>query len=136
MIQFLIIESTPQYTAKERAEGINRELWRLSIPESEEMPNQVTQKVFSEVTHPTTGQVALMGDFDYEIVRYHDGSMVDISKLISYISENTSQVEIDLLSQYVMNTPKFPFRNILPSVSVVISLKQAELDGWFQEPIE
>lgn len=131
MVELLIIEATPRYTAKERQEGINRELWRLCIPESKETPKQVTQKIFGEITHPTTGQVALMGDFDYEIVRYRDNNRVNLTKLIGFITENTSKNEIGQLTQYVMNTPKFPFRNILPSVSVVISLQQAELDGWF-----
>ena len=132
MRKLLVIRPTASYTAQQRIDGINRELWRLCIPESVETPDQVTQKVFGQIEHPTTGELALIGDFTYEIVRYKDPTKINLTKLIQYIGENTTQQEIDALTAYVMATAKFPFQNIIPSISIVIDENQATQDGWFQ----
>ena len=59
---YLPVEPQLDMTSAERAEAIDREVWRLRRPLSVQSPNDVTQFYYPRITHPTTGEVAIVGD--------------------------------------------------------------------------
>ena len=65
---YLPVEETIEgMTSAERAEAIDREVWRLRRPLSVQSPNDITQFYYPRITHPETGQVAIVGQTDEEV---------------------------------------------------------------------
>ena len=90
-------ETIPGMTSAERAEAIDREVWRLRRPLSVQSPNDVTQFYYPRITHPTTGQVAIVGDTT-ENVKIHPD--VDLTELLALLPE-VPQAEKDGLVMFI-----------------------------------
>ena len=81
---YLPVQETIQdMTSAERAEAIDREVWRLRRPLSVQSPNDVTQFYYPRITHPTTGQVAIVGDTT-ENVKIHPD--VDLTSSVHVVT--------------------------------------------------
>ena len=125
-------ETIPGMTSAERAEAIDREVWRLRRPLSVQSPNDVTQFYYPRITHPTTGQVAIVGDTD-ENVKIHPD--VDLTNLRALLPE-VPQVEKDGLVAFIdaNRGGTVPFGQLIPSTSEQLTEVEAEAVGWFDYP--
>ena len=129
---YLPVQETIQdMTSAERAEAIDREVWRLRRPLSVQSPNDITQFYYPRITHPETGQVAIVGDTD-EHVRIHQD--VDLTAMIALMPE-VPQVEKDQLVAYI-NANRggtVAFSTFIPSSSTQLTQAEAEAAGWFPD---
>ena len=124
-------ETIPGMTSAERAEAIDREVWRLRRPLSVQSPNDVTQVYYPRITHPTTGQVAIVGDTTEEVKIHPD---VDLTNLIALLPE-VPQVEKDGLVAFIdaNRGGTVPFGQLIPSTSEQLTQVEAEAAGWFPD---
>jgi hypothetical protein len=125
----------------ERAEAIDREVWRLRRPLSVH-----TQFYYPRITHPTTGQVAIVGQTDEEVKIHPD---VDLTNLLALLPE-VPQAEKDGLVAYIdanrggtvpfgqliPSTCTVPFGQLIPSTSTQLTEVEAEAEGWLPDPID
>jgi hypothetical protein len=125
-------ETIPGMTSAERAEAIDREVWRLRRPLSVQSPNDVTQFYYPRITHPTTGQVAIVGDTT-ENVKIHPD--VDLTELLLLLPE-VPQAEKDGLVMFIdaNRGGTVPFGQLIPSTSEQLTQVEAEAVGWFDYP--
>jgi hypothetical protein len=131
---YLPVEATiPGMTSEERAYAINAEVWRLRRPAIYIKP-QDTQYYYGQITHPTTGQVAIVGDTTEEIRIHPD---VDLTDLLALLPE-VPQEEKDGLVLYIdaNRGSSVPFGQLIPSTSTQLTQAEAEALGWFPDPIE
>jgi hypothetical protein len=118
----------------ERAEAIDAEVWALRRPDSLRSPQDITRYYYPRITHPTTGQVAIVGDTE-ENVRIHPD--VDLTKLLELLPE-VPQAEKDGLVMFIdaNRGGTVPFGQLIPSTSTQLTQVEAEAEGWFpDEPI-
>jgi len=130
---YLPVEATiPGMTSAERAEAIDAEVWCLVRPASVQLP-QDTKYIYPRITHPTTGQVAIVGDTD-EQVRIHQD--VDLTELLLLLPE-VPQAEKDGLVAYIdaNRGGSVPFSTLIPSSSSQLTQAEAESAGWFPDDL-
>lgn len=128
---YLPVEATiPGMTSEERATAINAEVWALLRPSALQLP-QDTKLKYGQQTHPTTGQVAIVGDTTEEIYIHPD---VDLTTLIALLPE-VPQAEKDGLVMFIdMNRGgTVPFGQLIPSTSTQLTQVEAEAEGWFPD---
>ena len=134
-IVYLPVEATiPGMTSAERAEAIDAEVWALRRPDSVRSPQDITRYYYPRITHPTTGQVAIVGQTD-ENVRIHPD--VALTKLLALLPE-VPQAEKDGLVMFIdaNRGGSVPFGQLIPSTSTQLTEVEAEAEGWFpDEPI-
>ena len=131
---YLPVEPQLGMTSAERAEAIDREVWRLRRPLSVQSPNDITQFYYPRITHPETGQVAIVGQTDEE-VRIHPD--VDLTDLLALLPE-VPQEEKDGLVMFIdaNRGGTVPFGQLIPSTSTQLTQVEAEAAGWFpDEPL-
>lgn len=129
---YLPVQETIQdMTSAERAEAIDREVWRLRRPLSVQSPNDVTQFYYPRITHPTTGQVAIVGDTDEQVKIHPD---VDLTNLLELLPE-VPQAEKDGLVAFIdaNRGGSVPFGQLIPSTSEQLTQVEAEAAGWFPD---
>ena len=129
---YLPVEETiPGMTSGERATAINAEVWSLRRPDSVKSPNDVTRYYYPQITHPTTGQVAIVGDTT-EQVRIHPD--VDVTELLLLLPE-VPQAEKDGLVMFIdaNRGGSVPFGQLIPSTSTQLTQVEAEAAGWFPD---
>jgi len=131
---YLPVEATiPGMTSEERATAINAEVWCLLRPAVLQLP-QDTKLKYGQQTHPTTGQVAIVGDTEESIYIHPD---VDLTNLLALMPE-VNQVEKDQLVAYI-NANKggsVLFSTLIPSSSDQLTQVEAEAAGWFPDVLE
>lgn len=122
-------ESIPGMTSGERATAINAEVWSLRRPDSVKSPNDVTRYYYRQITHPTTGQEAIVGDTT-EMIRIHPD--VDLTELLLLLPE-VPQAEKDALVMFINANRggSVPFGQLIPSTSEQLTEVEAEAAGWF-----
>ena len=128
---YLPVEATiPGMTSGERATAINAEVWALLRPAVLQLP-QDTKYKYPQTTHPTTGQVAIVGDTTEEIYIHPD---VDLTNLLELLPE-VPQAEKDGLVMFIdMNRGgTVPFGQLIPSTSEQLTQVEAEALGWFPD---
>ena len=125
---YLPVEPIEGMTSGERADALDRECWRLYRPDSIKNPNDVTRRLFPEVTHPDTEQVAIIGQTDEQV---YISPEVDLTNLLALLPE-VPQTEKDLLVTYIeINKGDYvPFENLVPSTSVQLTEAEAVAAGW------
>lgn len=125
---YLPVEPITGYTSAERAEAINAEVWSLRRPDSVKSPNDVTRYYYGTITHPTTGQVAIVGDTT-EQIRVHQS--VDMTNMIALMPE-VPQSEKDQLVAYIdaNRGGTVLFGNLVPSTSEQLTESEADAAGW------
>jgi len=129
---YLPVEATiPGMTSQERAYAINAEVWSLRRPDSVKSPNDVTRYYYGQITHPTTGQVAIVGDTTEEIRIHPD---VDLTDLLALLPE-VPQAEKDGLVMFIdaNRGGSVPFGQLIPSTSTQLTQVEAEAEGWFTD---
>lgn len=130
---YLPVEPTADMTTEERAKAINAEVWSLRRPDSVKSPQDITRYYYPTITHPTTGQWAIVGDTD-EQVRIHQD--VDMTVMISLMPE-VPQAEKDQLVAYI-NANRggtVAFSTFIPSSSTQLTEAEADAAGWFPDEI-
>jgi hypothetical protein len=130
---YLPVEPTADMTTEERAKAINAEVWSLRRPDSVKSPNDITRFYYPTITHPTTGQWAIVGETD-EQVRIHQD--VDMTVMISLMPE-VPQAEKDQLVAYI-NANRggtVAFSTFIPSSSTQLTQAEAEAAGWFPDDL-
>ena len=128
---YLPVEPQLGMTSAERAEAIDREVWRLRRPLSVQSPNDITQFYYPRITHPTTGQVAIVGQTDEEVKIHPD---VDLTDLLALLPE-VPQAEKDGLVMFIdaNRGGTVPFGQLIPSTSTQLTQVEAEAEGWFPD---
>ena len=133
-VVYLPVEATiPGMTSAERAEAIDAEVWCLVRPSSVQLP-QDTKYLYPRITHPTTGQVAIVGDTDEQVPVHPD---VDLTELLLLLPE-VPQAEKDGLVMFIdaNRGGSVPFGQLIPSTSTQLTQVEAEAAGWFpDEPL-
>lgn len=128
---YLPVEATiPGMTSAERATAINAEVWCLVRPASVQLP-QDTKYIYSQITHPTTGQEAIVGDTDEQVPIHPD---VDLTELLALLPE-VPQAEKDGLVMFIdaNRGGSVPFGQLIPSTSTQLTEVEAEAAGWFPD---
>jgi hypothetical protein len=129
---YLPVEATiPGMTSGERATAINAEVWSLRRPDRVKSPNDVTRYYYPQITHPTTGQVAIVGDTT-ENVKIHPD--VDLTELLALLPE-VPQAEKDGLVMFIdaNRGGTVPFGQLIPSSSEQLTQVEAEAAGWLPD---
>jgi len=132
---YLPVEATiPGMTSAERAEAIDAEVWALRRPDSVRSPQDITRYYYPRITHPTTGQAAIVGDTAEDIYIHPD---VDLTELLALLPE-VPQAEKDGLVMFIdaNRGGTVPFGQLIPSTSTQLTEVEAEAEGWFPDPIE
>jgi len=126
---YLPVEANVDMTSEERAKAINAEVWSLRRPDSVKHPSDITKYYYSTITHPDTGQVAIVGDTE-EMIRIHPS--VDMTVMISLMPE-VPQAEKDQLVAYIDANKggSVAFATFIPSSSVQLTEAEADAAGWF-----
>ena len=99
-------------------------------PASVQLP-QDTKYIYEQITHPTTGQVAIVGDTDENVPIHPD---VDLTNLLALLPE-VPQVEKDGLVAFIdaNRGGSVPFGQLIPSTSEQLTQVEAEAAGWFPD---
>ena len=129
---YLPVEATiPGMTSGERATAINAEVWALRRPDSVRSPQDITRYYYPQITHPTTGQVAIVGDTTEEI---YINPLVDLTNLLALLPE-VPQAEKDGLVMFIdaNRGGSVPFGQLIPSTSTQLTQVEAEAEGWFPD---
>ena len=129
---YLPVEATiPGMTSAERAFAINAQVWALRRPLSVRPPDEVSLIYYPMITHPTTGQVAIVGDTDEQVKIHPD---VDLTDLLALLPE-VPQAEKDGLVAYIDANKggSVPFSTLIPSSSEQLTQAEAEAAGWFPD---
>ena len=131
-IVYLPVEATiPGMTSAERAEAIDAQVWCLRRPASLQSPNDITKYYYPRITHPDTGEVAIVGDTTEE-VRINEA--VDLTELLALLPE-VPQAEKDGLVMFIdaNKGSSVPFGQLIPSTSTQLTQAEAEALGWFPD---
>lgn len=128
---YLPVEATiPGMTSQERAYAINAEVWCLLRPAVLQLP-QDTKYKYGQITHPETGQEAIVGDTTEDIYIHPD---VDLTELLALLPE-VPQAEKDGLVMFIdaNRGGTVPFGQLIPSTSTQLTEVEAEAEGWFPD---
>ncbi len=128
---YLPVEATiPGMTSQERAYAINAEVWCLLRPAALQLP-QDTKYKYGQITHPDTGQEAIVGDTTEEI---YINPLVDLTDLLALLPE-VPQEEKDGLVMYIdaNRGGTVPFGQLIPSTSTQLTEVEAISLGWLPE---
>ena len=126
-MNYLLVKSTQDLTATERAEAISKELYSISRPDTIKEESDVSLYLFGVIEHPTTSEAAISVDLDYVITVHQDN---DLNNLIALFA-NLSAEESNNLEAYIKTHSSFVFNNILPSDAILKTQEEMETDGWF-----
>jgi len=127
---YLPVEPQLGMTSAERADAIDAEVWCLLRPAALQLP-QDTKYLYPRITHPTTGQVAVVGDTTEDIYIHPD---VDLTELLALLPE-VPQAEKDGLVAFIdaNRGGTVPFGQLIPSTSEQLTQVEAEAEGWFPD---
>lgn len=128
---YLPVEPITGYTSEERAKAINAEVWALRRPDSVRSPQDVTRYYYPTITHPTTGQVAIVGETTEQVKIHND---VDMTNMIALMPE-VPQAEKDQLVAYIDTNRggTVAFSTFIPSSSTQLTQAEADAAGWFPD---
>jgi len=124
---YLPVEARDGLTSAERADALDSEVWKLVRPEAIQGPND-TQHLYPRMVHPTTGQVAILGETT-ETIPVHPN--VDLTDLLALLPE-VPQSEKDQLVAYINANRggSVVFGNLVPSTSTQLTEAEADAAGW------
>ena len=124
---YLPVEARDGLTSAQRADKLDAEFWRLQRPLSVQSSGD-TKYMYTRVTHPTTGQVAVLADTS-DVLRVHLDT--DLTALLAILTE-VPQSEKDALSSYINANlgGTVLFSNLIPSTSTQLTEGEARAAGW------
>ena len=128
-IVYLPVEPIEGYDSAQRADALDRECWSLYRPDNIKDPNDVTRRLFPEVTHPDTEQVAIIGETTEQV---YISPEVDLTNLLALLPEVPSGRRRTCWWRYIeVNKGGYvPFENLVPSTSVQLTEAEAVAAGW------
>lgn len=129
---YLPVEATiPGMDSAERAQAINAEVWALRRPDVLRSRYDVTRYYYSSITHPETGQEAIIGDTTEQIYIHPD---VDLTELLLLLPE-VPQAEKDGLVMFIDANKggTVPFGQLIPSTSTQLTEVEAKAEGWLPD---
>jgi len=129
---YIIILPLPHLTSEQRAYGISRELYNITVPLAIQEDYHKDGIVFGVVKHQDGMQAALQVDTEY-IIPVHP--LATLEKLVSLFPEVPEQERTQLHS-YVLHNSAFPFGAIIPSTSTVRDKEYMNANGWFPNDLE
>jgi hypothetical protein len=127
---YLPVEPQLGMTSAERADAIDAEVWCLLRPAALQLP-QDTKYLYPRITHPDTGEVAIVGDTTEDIYIHPD---VDLTELLALLPE-VPQAEKDMLVMFIdaNRGGTVQFGQLIPSTSTQLTQEEAEALGWFPD---
>ena len=125
---YLPVEPIAGYESAARAKALNIQVYALRRPASLRSSSDIVFGYYLTITHPTTGQVAIVGDTTEE-VRINEA--VDLTELLALLPE-VPQAEKDGLVMYIDANKggSVPFGQLIPSTSTQLTQAEAEALGW------
>ena len=124
---YIIILPLPHLTSEQRAYGISRELYNITVPLTIQEDYQHDGHVFGVVKHPDGMQAALHIDTDY-LIPVHP--LATLEKLVTLFPE-IPESERTMLQSFVLHNRAFPFGMIVPSTSTIRDYEYMVEQGWF-----
>lgn len=117
------------FTAEQLAKGLQREFYRISHPPEIKDPNDVTEYLSGWITHPQTGQLAII--LPDVTIRKHN--LADPSRLIDFLKDVISQAKQDELVNYYRDNGSIPIQELWELLFPNQTLTHAEMEaeGWF-----
>jgi hypothetical protein len=127
--KYIIVSGKGLISSCEMAKAINRELWFISRPIDIQAGNELTQGMFTIITHPVDGRCAMCVNLSH-IIHVHPQN--NITKLTQLMGDLPQQ-EKEALAQYISSVSEFPFGNIIPKEMNLYDEDYMLNDGWFGE---
>jgi len=124
---YIIILELPHLTSEQRAYGISRELYNITVPLAIQEDYHKDGTVFGVVKHQDGIQAALQIDTDY-LIPVHP--LATLEKLVTLFPEIPEQ-ERTMLQSFVLHNRAFPFGMIVPSTSTIRDYEYMVEQGWF-----
>ena len=130
---YLPVKPIEGMDSEQRAEVLDAEVWRLVRPASVQLP-QDTKYIYPRITHPETGQVAIVGDTTNNVPI---NPAVDLTDMLALLPE-VPQAEKDMLVMFVDANKgnSVPFGQLIPSTSEQLTEVEAQALGWLPDPID
>ena len=131
---YLPVKPIEGMDSEQRAEALDAEVWRLRRPLSLQRPTDITKYYYPRITHPDTGQVAIVGDTTEEV---YINPAVDLTDMLALLPE-VPQAEKDMLVMFVDANKgnSVPFGQLIPSTSEQLTEVEAQALGWLPDPID
>jgi hypothetical protein len=128
---YLPVEPQLGMTSAERAEAIDAQVWCLRRPASLQSPQDITKYYYPRITHPDTGEVAIVGDTTEEVRIHPDVDLTDLLELLPEVP----QAEKDGLVMFIdaNRGGSVPFGQLIPSTSTQLTQAEAEALGWLPD---
>ena len=128
---YLPVEPIEGMDSAERAEALDAQVWCLRRPLSLQSPQDITKYYYPRITHPDTGQVAIVGDTTEEV---YINPAVDLTDMLALLPE-VPQAEKDGLVMFVDANKggSVPFGQLIPSTSTQLTEAEAISLGWLPE---
>jgi len=127
-VVYLPVRPELNMTSAERAEALNREVFRLIRPTSVRHPMDVTEFMYLDWPNESTGQHALIADTEDLI--YIDPA-VDLTLLLALMPEVPQQEKDQLVAFIDANRGQhIPFGYLIPSTSEQLTETEAIDAGW------
>ena len=128
---YLPVEPITGYDSAARAKALNIEVYALRRPASLRSSSDIVFGYYLTMTHPTTGQVAIVGDTTEEI---YINPLVDLTELLELLPE-VPQAEKDGLVMFIdaNRGGTVAFGQLIPSTSTQLTELEALALGWLPE---
>jgi len=128
VIEYLLVKETLELSSLERAKGISKELWSITLPDSQKNSSHASLYLLDWLEHPITNEVALEADMTLNI---DVSTNTDLTDLLKYFP-SVPEVEKQQLKAYIESNKnkKIRLRDILPSTTIYITDEELKNDGW------
>ena len=128
-MNYITINGQDAAESAQRAAEINNLLYQVTRIE-DPRPEDVTNKVFAEVTSVATGMVALEIDLTYKL-RMHN--VLKAQMLVTVLSGTLPQQELDDKLAYIAANQgeAVQFQDLLPPSEPVFTFSELEAEGWW-----
>jgi hypothetical protein len=129
MANYVLILPEGFMTSLQRAKAISRELYCVTRPLALQREDEVSNMFATVITHPTTGDAALIVNPD-GIINVHEQATLE--KLTALFPELTEDVRFALTSM-AWQLRSFTFQSILPPTATIRDEAYMITNGWFKE---
>jgi hypothetical protein len=124
---FIKILPIPSHSAIERAAAISAELFAISRPQAVRDMEDVSNYLFGWQPHPTKDEAVLMGVANYQIKVHPQNNLTALMALFPALT----LAEKAGLTAYIESSQLFPFQNILPSTTEILT--EEEFNNQYQQ---
>ena len=114
-------------------ERISKALFNLVRPEAERNPEDVTNKVFNWIEHPTTGELALVWDDHYVLNLHQRRNSADLIQLYININRSTNNRELREIKNIIDNNTTVTAGELISKDFILKEYSDMVAGGWFPE---